>query len=240
MWSLPQSRQPELMDDPALDEAEHMRALGALARINALSRTAAQLARAIVGILGRDRLRTARQPVRIVDVACGGGDVTLALARRLGRLGAVEVLGVDVSGRAVARSRDLAVRTGAEVAFAVRDVIRDGCPPCDVAVSSLFLHHLDDDEARGLLGEMRRAAVHGVAVSDLVRSRIGLALAAVGTSVLATSRVARVDGPLSVRAARTPAEYAALCTAAGLEGATIRRVWPERILLRWRRPGAAA
>lgn len=240
MWSLPQSRQPELMDDPALDEGEHMRALGALARINALSRTAAQLAGAVVGIVGRDRLRPGGPPVRIVDVACGGGDVTLALARRLGRRGAVEMLGVDVSTRAVDRSRSLADRAGCDVRFAVRDVIRDGCPPCDVAVSSLFLHHLDDAEARDLLTAMRHAAVHGVAVSDLVRSRVGLALAAVGTSVLASSRVARVDGPLSVRAARTPAEYAVLCTAAGLTGAHIRRVWPERVLVCWRRPGEAA
>ena len=240
MWSLPQSRQPELMDDPALDEGEHMRALGALARINVLSRTAAQLASAVVAIVGRDRLRPEGPPVRIVDVACGGGDVTLGLARRLARRGAVEVLGVDVSPRAIDRCRDRGSRAGCGVRFVVRDVIRDGCPPCDVAVSSLFLHHLDDPAALDLLATMRHAVAHGVAVSDLVRSRVGLALAAVGTSVLASSRVARVDGPLSVRAARTPAEYAALCTAAGLAGASVRRVWPERVLVRWCRAGASA
>jgi hypothetical protein len=46
--------------------------------------------------------------------------------------------------------------------------------------------------------------------------------------------VARVDGPLSVRAARTPAEYRALAARAGLPQASVRRVWPERVLLEWR------
>ena len=40
MWSIPLSRQPELMDDPALPAAEHVHALRALARINAFSFTA--------------------------------------------------------------------------------------------------------------------------------------------------------------------------------------------------------
>jgi hypothetical protein len=34
-WSLPVKRQPELMDDPALPETEHLEALEALRQINA-------------------------------------------------------------------------------------------------------------------------------------------------------------------------------------------------------------
>jgi len=70
-------------------------------------------------------------------------------------------------------------------------------------------------------------------ISDLVRSRLGLWLAVVGTSLLSASRVARVDGPRSVRAARTVEEYLTLCEAAGLVGATVRRTWPERAIVQW-------
>ena len=72
------------------------------------------------------------------------------------------------------------------------------------------------------------------AISDLVRSRTGLMLAILGTTFLARSRVARVDGPLSVRAARTPAEYRLLAARAGLPHATVRRTWPERVVLAWK------
>lgn len=235
-WSLPQSRTAELMDDPAIPEADHLHALSALARINAMSRTAAWLAHCTGHLLAA--AQPAPEPRTVVDVACGGGDVTIALARRLRRIAGVDVrvIGVDISPRAVARSREAAARAGADVAFEVGDVLAAGCPPCDVAVSSLFLHHLDDEAACRLLRCLAHAARVGIVVSDLVRSRVGLGLAMVGTTLLSTSRVARVDGPLSVKAARTPAEYRALCARAGLDAAHVRRVWPERVVIRWQRP----
>ena len=233
LWSLPLSREPELMDDPALPAADHIEALGALATINAVSRTAAQVARAVQAIA------PAAEGLAVVDVACGGGDVTVELQRRLGVVnsrGRTHVVGIDVSPRAVERSRALAGTRGSPATFEVCDVLRDGCPRCDVAVSSLFLHHLDDAAAVSLLRHMATAARMGVVISDLIRSRIGLALAVVGTTVLCSSRVARVDGPMSVRAARTMSEYRTLLDRAGLSAATIRRTWPERAVITWRRP----
>jgi 2-polyprenyl-3-methyl-5-hydroxy-6-metoxy-1,4-benzoquinol methylase len=148
------------------------------------------------------------------------------------------VLGIDLSERAIERARAAAARRppggGASVEFAPRDVLAEGLPPCDIAVSSLFLHHLDDPAAATVLRSMATAARLGGVVSDLVRSRTGLVLAILGTTFLARSRVARVDGPLSVRAARTPAEYRALTDRAGLAQALIHRTWPERVIVEWR------
>jgi len=231
-WSISPSRQPELMDDPALAATEHLHALDALAVINAVSGTARQLARAVVSMVAAGGTPAAR-PLEIVDIGCGGGDVTVALARRLAAIRPVRVVGVDNSPRALGRARNLAARTGVDVSFAVRDVLADGCPPCDVVVSSLVLHHFDDGPATTLLRSLATAARRGVVISDLLRSRIGLALAVVGTTVLSSSRVARVDGPLSVKAARTVAEYHRLCAEAGLRDAAIKRVWPERVLVSW-------
>lgn len=254
LWTVAPSRQAELMDDPSLATADHLHALSALARINAFSGTAGQLAAAIQRLTA-DAKPLAR-PLEVVDIACGGGDVTMALARRLARLTlaqrrsaqepAVRVTGIDVSPRAVAhataRAADARIAAGAEVAFAVRDVVADGCPACDVATSSLFLHHLDDADAIRVLRALAAAARIGVVVSDLLRSRAGLVLAMLGTTVLSSSWVARVDGPLSVRAARTLSEYRDLFDRAGLHGAVIRRAWPERAVITWRRepPGAIA
>ncbi len=240
-WSLNQSREPELMDDPSIAEADHLNALSALATINAVSRTSARLAAAVGALLAAP---AAASPGRltVVDVACGGGDVTIDLARRLsarrGGRDEIRVIGVDVSPRAIERARAAAVRAGADARFEVRDVLTASLPPCDVAVSSLFLHHLDDDPACRLLESMATSARRGIVVSDLLRSRLGLGLAVVGTMLLSSSRVARIDGPRSVRAARTPAEYRRLLATAGLGAATIRRVWPERVEIVWRRAGA--
>ena len=246
IWQVEPDRRAELMDDPALPSGEHLAALDALATINAVSLTTRQLAAAVVRLAGRVPAET--RPLRIVDVACGGGDLTIAIARQVARRLAgrrrapvVEVLGIDMSERAIERARRLAAaRSGdAPADFAVRDLLAEGCPPCDVAVSSLFLHHLDDAPAADVLRSMAAAARLGGVVSDLVRSRTGLVLAVLGPTFLARSRVARVDGPLSVRAARTPREYQQLLAAAGLASATVRRVWPERVLITWRREAAA-
>ncbi|MBX9582367.1 MAG: hypothetical protein K2X87_18855, partial [Gemmataceae bacterium] len=75
-------RIPERMDDPGLDPAEHRRALAALARINRWSRSAAVIWRPI-----RDFARSAGRPVRVLDVATGGGDVPKALAEKARRAG---------------------------------------------------------------------------------------------------------------------------------------------------------
>ena len=235
-WSLPLSREPELMDDPALPATDHVAALGALATINAVSRTATHLAR------GVETLRPAAgETLTVVDVACGGGDVTVALERRLARKTPglqPAVVGIDISRRAIERAEQRARERTSGATFQACDILRDGCPPCDVAVSSLFLHHLDDATAVTLLRHMAAAARLGIVISDLIRSRLGLVLAVVGTTVLSSSRVARVDGPLSVRAARTIPEYRRLLNAAGLSAVAIRRVWPERAVVVWQRTDA--
>ena len=251
LWSIPRTRQSELMDDPALPATDHMHALDALARINMLSLTSAQVVRAIHRLnAGRDSCRSMAghhdRPLNVVDIACGGGDVTVAVARRLSRrlparangTPAVHVTGLDKSPRAVARAeRHSRKRTGtAHVSFDVHDILADACPPCDIAMVSLFLHHLDDDDAVRVLTSLAGAARIGIVASDLLRTVTGLALAVVGTAVLSRSRVARVDGPLSVRAARTPGEYRTLLDRAGLREATIHRAWPQRAILVWTRP----
>ena len=242
-WQLPRTVSNELMDDPALPAAEHHAALRALARINMVSGTASQLARHVVAVAQRHSPQADQQnqPLEVVDLACGGGDVTVAVARRLARLGvAARVTGVDMSERALAAARSAANAAEAErplgLEFVQRNLAEEGCPPCDVAISSLFLHHLDDADARGLLASAAAAARIGLVISDLVRSRLGLALAVLGTRVLARSRVARIDGPLSVRAARTPEEYRALWVQAGLPEPSITPSWPARVVISWMRP----
>jgi SAM-dependent methyltransferase len=235
--SVAPTRCHELMDDPALPEADHLHALRALATINAVSRTPAVLAGAAAPLAaGVDR------PLEIVDLACGGGEVTHSCANHLAGLlpGArISMTGLDMSERALARARTEVVSRSSPnrvaIAFHRRDLVADGCPPCDIAISSLFLHHLDDGPAGRLLRSLAASCRLGFVISDLLRSRLGLLLAVVGTSVLSTSRVARVDGPLSVRAARTRREYRDLLDAQGLGSATIRRSWPERVVITWRR-----
>jgi len=227
-------RTPELMDQPGLDRREHDHALTSLGRANVISRTTPVVWPAI--------LRVARsmgdRPLRILDIACGGGHVAVGLARRLARAGiAADVQGCDMSPVALDYARTLAARFRVQqVRFVHMDVMRDPWPSdFDVVHCSLFLHHLEDDDAAATLRRMKEAARQLVVVSDLRRTDLGYLFAWIGCRLLSRSRVFHVDGTLSVEAAFTTAEARVLAEHAGLRGADIRECWPQRFLLTWTR-----
>lgn len=224
----------EVMDQPGLDRNLHRQALSALRRVNSLSRTAASLWEPIAR-LAREQ---AGRPLRILDVACGGGDVALQLARRAKRAALnLSVTGCDVSEVAIQYAHDqVRRRDPGNVSFFVHDAVRNPLPEYyDIVICTLFLHHLDNDNAVVLLRHLAAAAGTMVLLNDLRRTRIGYFLAHLAGRVLTRSPVVRVDGPLSVAAAFRMDEVLALAERAGLTGASIRPIWPQRFLLSWRR-----
>ena len=234
-------REPELMDGYGLDRRLHEQALDALGRVNRVSLTAARAWSEI------ERLaRAGEPPVRVLDVACGGGDVLIDLAKRA-RAGRVEVdlLGCDVSPvaleRAHERARALGVNAGdagPALRFEQRDVLDEGLPPgYRLVLCSLFLHHLSDEGAVRLLRMLAAASGSVLLVQDLRRTPAGYALAWLGLHLLTRSVVARIDGLVSVRAAFTLPEARALAREAGLEDVEVFPCWPQRFALRWTRRG---
>jgi SAM-dependent methyltransferase len=217
------------MDDPTLDPREHVRALRGLERINALSRPVD----AIWPALCRFARLKASRPLRVLDVACGAGDLLAALARRARRRGvALELAGCDISPTALAYARS---RTPTCELF-LHDVIGHDLPAgYDVICSSLFLHHLSDAQARTLLTRMSHAATLGIIVNDLLRHVWGWRLAWVVTRLVSRSPVVHQDGPQSVAAAFTLDEVRALAHSAGLTNVQLVRCWPFRFLLTWYR-----
>jgi SAM-dependent methyltransferase len=226
-------RRPELMDQPGLDRAEHARALEGLRRINWLSRSHMILWPSIAGLAQIAPCTL----IRVLDVASGGGDVCRALARRANLLHLkVRVDGCDKSPEAVRYAQDRAAAGCLPVQFFTLDALADPIPEgYDVVTCSLFLHHLDDANAVGLLKKMADAAGRLVLVNDLVRGGAGYALAWVGCRLLSRSLIVRHDGPASVAAAFAPGEVRELARRAGLESATLTRHWPRRFLLSWYR-----
>ncbi len=226
----------ELMDDPAIPAREHARALRGLRRLNIAARSAAPVVREVRRLLG-SRANT-NAPASIVDIATGGGDLLLALARGLG-LGGGTLTGLDVSTTALDVARERARAQGINASWLTSDVVNAPLPMADasvdVAVCSLFLHHLREDEVVRVLREMARVSRMGVVVSDLERSGTGLLLAFVAGRILTRSRVVHVDSVRSVRAGWRARELASLAARAGMAGARVARVWPARLLLTWER-----
>lgn len=225
--------EPELMDQPELDSAAHHHALSGLSRINWWSRTAGRIWPALKELVVQHDL----DKLTILDLACGGGDVALSLAR-LARADniAVTLQGWDVSATAAAYASKRAARLGiSNVTFFERDALSDVVSRSfDAVICTLFLHHLSETQVVTLLQRMREAARHNVIVDDLLRTRAGYYLAWFGTRILSRSPIVHFDGPVSVQAAFSLKEIEELAEHAGLRGASITRHWPQRFLLNWR------
>lgn len=221
--------EPEIMDDLALDESKHVRALRGLSRINRWSRSPQILWPSIQAIARDSNLKV----LRVLDLATGAGDVPIRLWQKARRCGLrLEIDGCDRSPRAVRYAQESFKSSGAEASFFPWDALEGPLPSgYDILISSLFLHHLDREQAVGLLRRMGQAARHGLVVNDLARSKRGWALAVVGTRLLSSSEVVHTDGPRSVRAAYTVGEARAMADEAGLSRATVVPVWPCRFLL---------
>ena len=223
-----------MMDQPDLDVRRHVLALDALGRANAVSRTAA----AVWPSIRAAALDTAPGPLRVLDIASGGGHLLMSLARRAARERMDVVwLGWDLSPVAIDYARTLASRRGVKgVRYERADALHDPMPAgIDVVLCTLFLHHLTESDAVALLQGMREAARRAVVVSDLRRTRLGAAFTWAGCRMLSRSEVFRVDGMRSVAAAFSTDEARSLAAAAGLGGAQVSQVWPQRWLLTWRK-----
>ena len=138
------------MDAPELDPERHVQALTALARVNRISGVAARVWQDVMRLSHERRARGRDEPLRLLDVACGGGDIMVDVARRAASAGVpLEVHGCDVSPVALEHARREAERRGVTADFLARDVLAEGLPGgYDLVCSSLFHHHLSNEGRR--------------------------------------------------------------------------------------------
>jgi SAM-dependent methyltransferase len=227
-------REPELMDQPGLKENLHRGALRGLGRLNRASGTGRVVWQALERLIATEAPRT----WRVLDLASGGGDVAIDVARRAARSGArVQVDGCDVSPFAVRYATARATERNVEnVQFFRQDVLSAPLPDgYDVIMCSLFLHHLPEDVASALLAKMASGAHRLVLVSDLCRSALGYSLAWLACRFLTRSPIVHVDGPRSVASAFSMNEIREVARQGGLVGAKVEPRWPCRFLLQWSR-----
>ena len=94
---------------------------------------------------------------KVIDIACGTGALSLAMARS-----ADHVTGIDLSEEMIATARRTAQRRGIpNVSFSLLDATDLSCfsdQSFDVAVSSLAMHQFDQETGVRVLGEMSRLA----------------------------------------------------------------------------------
>ncbi|MEX0818181.1 MAG: methyltransferase domain-containing protein [Pirellulaceae bacterium] len=220
---------PERMDDPALDPDEHRRALRGLQRINAWTGNPALIQKYV----WKAACERGARPLRVLDIATGAADLPIQLVRVSPRRQVardIEMHACDVSDQALAVARQNCSAADADVRLFRLDVVNEDIPErYDVVICSQFLHHLSRPDAELVLHKMKAAATR-VIIVDLERSRVNWLQVWLATRVLTSSKVVHFDGPQSIRAAFTVAEFESLVRPVGFASYEIHRHWPCRFV----------
>ena len=242
---------PELMDDPNLPAADHQLALHGLRRINRFSGTVSSLCSTILDLVKPANASPGQSPEFqspglqspwvLLDIGCANGENLIALYRQLAKRIPVRCIGWDISPYAIQSAKALASSAGLseeQVRFEVVDALGqiDPAPQADIVMNSLFMHHFEESAVVSLLTRSAQLARVAVVADDLNRTQLGWFLAKTGCWLLSRSPVVHFDGPQSVRAAFTCTEIASIAERAGLVDARLKKHWPERYALVWRRP----
>lgn len=200
--------------------------------------------RALKKTLLRDIAREWQKPERkggldhtdgfsVLDIGCGSGELlryTAEFARQNNKK--VNLVGIDLNEMSVSGTASES-RGFPEISAIRGDAFHlpfaDGA--FDYAISSLFFHHLTDEQIPQALKEMSRVARRGVFVIDLHRHPVAYVLYKLFCTAFRISPLVRHDGSLSILKGFNPDELRALMKGSNLRSKRIERTAPFRIIV---------
>lgn len=205
---------PEWMDEPCAYE-ELRECLRDLAQVNTVTLAHRPTLRWLAEATGS---AVPGQPLYLVDVGCGGGDLLRRIERwARGRGIAIHLTGIDLNPQAIRAAREF-TPPESRIRWMAGDVFSYApLSPIDIVVSSLMTHHLSDTEIVRLLMWMESTTQRGWFINDLYRSRQAHRLFRWLAQLAGWHRFIQHDGPVSIRRSFREADWTRLCALAGLE-----------------------
>lgn len=186
-----------------------------------------------VTLKGLDKLiDKPEHPVTIVDLGCGGGDMlkliyTWSIRKKI----AVRLIGVDANPHIIAFARNNC-RDYPQIEFIACDVFSETFSKLeyDVAIGTLFFHHIADEPLSELLSRLHRNAKTGLLINDIHRHWLAYHSIRLLTSLFSRSGMVKFDAPLSVLRAFKRKELQDILRVAGIQHYTMSWRWA----FRWR------
>ena len=190
--------------------------------------------------LFKDIERSGVRCFSVLDVGAGSGEllrVTANWTRETDRK--ARLVGLELNERSAAAILDESAEftdissvraNGLELPFPDRSV--------DYVISSLTLHHFNDEAAVLLIREMGRVARRGIFVIDLHRNPVAYFFYTTVGHLILHNRLLREDGALSILKSFKPEELEELGRKAGLANATVEKHFPSRLVLSAKTNGA--
>jgi ubiquinone/menaquinone biosynthesis C-methylase UbiE len=200
----------EIMDDLTRPEHEFQAAYHELKVINEW----------LGGIRAIERFLPQGSNLLMLDVAAGGCDVSDALLERR----SCRIIGLDLNLQGLRLAQRVVPIAGDALKLPFRDAA------FDVVMTSLFFHHLSNDDCVRVLAEMWRVSRGRVLVNDLHRHAVAYYSFRLLATLFSKSPMVQHDGPVSVRRALRPKELLGIAERADIP-ARVYRSFPYRLVL---------
>jgi ubiquinone/menaquinone biosynthesis C-methylase UbiE len=190
-------------------------------------------AKALRGSLLKEIERLGLRSFSILDVGAGSGEllrVAVQWARETNR--SASLVGLELNERSARSILDQSAQfpeissvqaSGLVLPFPDRSV--------DYVISSLMLHHFDNEGAVSILREMGRVARRGIFVIDLHRNPVAYFFYTTLGHLILHNRLLREDGALSILKSFKLDELEELGQQAGLGNVTVEKHFPSRLVL---------
>jgi SAM-dependent methyltransferase len=169
----------------------------------------------------------------VVDLGCGSGDVLMTIAdwARLNDF-KVRLTGIDFNIRSIDYLKFHCAKypeiTG--ISSDYKDYLNRG-DIIDIIHSSLFCHHLNDEELLSLFIYFRQHVKVGFIINDLRRERLAYYSVWLLTRVLNGTNLAKNDGPVSVLRGFKSYELSNLLIKANILNYSIKKAFAFRYLI---------
>lgn len=212
----------EWMDQPCTYE-EFRACLHDLAIVNRLTLAYRPTRIWLEGLVSRlDRPASENRPLHIVDVGCGQGDMLRYIARWARRASVpVRLCGIDLNPYA-ARAASTIDPEGVSIEWITSDAFSFSPPSgIDVVISSLFTHHLSDDEIVRFLRWMEGEARYGWFINDLHRAVLPYQLFGLLAWAARWHPFVQHDGPISFRRSFREQDWNRYLAQAGIDPSTV-------------------
>jgi SAM-dependent methyltransferase len=189
--------EPEIMDDFALEGKPLTEALDKIAQINALLGGNALTLQGIQKLISYS---SNQQPITIVDLGCGNGDMLRKLADFAQKSDHYfRLIGIDANAYTVNYAKECSV-SYPNIEYLTADIfkIKFENLTFDIALCTLTLHHFKDEEIIRLMEILEENARLGVVVNDLQRSKLAYRLFQMIAFVFRLNEMSRKDGLTSI------------------------------------------
>ncbi|NLR93613.1 methyltransferase domain-containing protein [Flammeovirga agarivorans] len=221
------SNQLELLDQPDIPTPDLYQNLKELHTINTLLGGYQVMLKGVEYFLQK----YPQKEVTILDIGSGGGDTLKVIHQQFGKKFKLKLIGVDLKGDCINYSRENCKDLPIEfIESDYRDLLKQE-NDFDIIVSSLFCHHLKENDLVSLFQWMRNNAKMGGVVNDLHRHHLAYYSIKWITQVASSSYLVKNDACLSVARSFRKEDWKKIFQQSNIKAFRMKWMWAFRWLI---------